>query len=1050
MIINADNLFLFLDKAPKINVSLSRLGEDRLWVNPAYDLNSTMIGYLNGVRKPPEVIELYPYDIFVASPRDPLGRMILGRAILGGTLPICNITKVDYRDVVDTAEVTEDEAHLIYQVGGVGEILDLTLEAKEILELLRLDLDMAQLQESLVLYKTMLRSEFEMVDSGEEPMPADAGADVMEPERPTQAEQFDTSKRASVSVTGVESNTHSILKNYLGQDNQTVREKVPNLVGDSGVAKSELVKSMAKKMGYRFIDFRAQFLIKVDLEGFKSFVRDKDGELVSRSAPHSKIISATDEYIEASEQKLKEIQEYLELDTVEVDGKSHTISKEEKEALLEIVEKLKEESKPAVIFFDEIYRASIHVAQALTSILNSKKFLEYNIRRSKVVAASNVPLAYPDQMEGFYESGDVVDKAYLDRFTKIQVTPLEMAETWWAWMKNEDEGNFHEAVIKYVDGNLERSFDLSEVSAAIAGAGEGAAKTTSFPNFRTWEFISSYLIKVEAGDAPYNPGTIISLLGNKNAEPFMKYLEANFESLTQAEPEFVNMNEFDKGIDAALSSKTPLMMLGASSIGKTVKLTEWAEKHNYYLQVVNLAQKDRADIMGLPAKKGLFSDISAKLPVESPARHILEDMSGLRAPVEISDYVPDLTLKKSIERSKIQPVIIYFTEFNRATPEVRSAIFEAISSNRFGSVTWDPVNVQIVCDGNIGEDYQVGDIDPAFVARFSLVRKDSLDPEDIPSVLQYMRDKEWDPTVIKYFESRSAESLIEILNRTEDISEANGTTNLRSFSELSNALVDAKSKVFVGKNVHDVPSEFVRGNIVVKGSEDLNARLDSLMRFLSSDWAGFSEEISFNIDDRQMNGLQAQEEFAATVESIRTMTDITTANEHLRNLSEIVTALITQSQAEIMQKRSRFVRSFLGTSGPADDFADYYDQVAGRDVIKYHDIGNKGDALRWTDLNIPPGSSPDDWIKDVRPAIEKFSDTFDSKNIEARREIFEAFFSTSPGVEARERLLKVLTTNAELQKALISISSNDFEDDSAFMGRIFGVRLRESGRKAYE
>ena len=135
----------------------------------------------------------------------------------------------------------------------------------------------------------------------------------------------------------------------------------------------------------------------------------------------------------------------------------------------------------------------------------------------------------------------------------------------------------------------------------------------------------------------------------------------------------------------------PLMLLGQHGIGKTAILEGWASANNLEVIFVIASQYGEGDFIGLPKKS------------------------------EDGDYITFLKpefFKKAIDK----PCLLFFDELDRATIEVRQAIFQMASSRKLGNEKFHQ-NTMIVSaiNGNLSDDYQTNPLDLAEASRWDIV-----------------------------------------------------------------------------------------------------------------------------------------------------------------------------------------------------------------------------------------------------------------------------------------------------------------------------------------
>lgn len=388
----------------------------------------------------------------------------------------------------------------------------------------------------------------------------------------------------------------SVLTNYLVRDTRS--EKIPLLLGGTGVAKSALVKEVAARQGFRVVDVRAAFLDRVDFNGLaQRVISDSQAGEFTYDAYMAQMMECTDEFLDMAAKVAEEFR--VEIDRLSsqayrddqlklIQGMraalqpgdsvaARAVAEAERE--LDLLDKDRlptlrkkraaylELAKPAVLFFDEITRGAPSVLNALIK-MNEQRFFTYSMRRSKVLAATNFPIAVnerepldpPDEWVEMFATTEVESQAFLDRFIPIPVAPKDVMPRWKRWasgLKTEtaiDAGgrpqydelgfakrgqayrangdpatNIHPLVLSYLEAHPDEVYDVEPITQeyhrleATDAEPKIAGYTTAFPNYRTWELLSNYLYQQEhkffadlSGD-PNAPDFVVS--GNDpNAE----------------------------------------------------------------------------------------------------------------------------------------------------------------------------------------------------------------------------------------------------------------------------------------------------------------------------------------------------------------------------------------------------------------------------------------------------------------------------------------------------------------------------------------------------
>ena len=148
----------------------------------------------------------------------------------------------------------------------------------------------------------------------------------------------------------------------------------------------------------------------------------------------------------------------------------------------------------------------------------------------------------------------------------------------------------------------------------------------------------------------------------------------------------LNKAKLENGLKTA-----PLMLLGQHGIGKTAILETWASKNDLEVVFVIASQFGEGDFIGLPKKSENGNYIT---------------------------FIKPEFFKKAIDK----PCLLFFDELDRATIEVRQAIFQMASSRKLGNEKFHK-NTMIVSaiNGNLSEDYQTNPLDLAEASRWDIV-----------------------------------------------------------------------------------------------------------------------------------------------------------------------------------------------------------------------------------------------------------------------------------------------------------------------------------------
>ena len=120
--------------------------------------------------------------------------------------------------------------------------------------------------------------------------------------------------------------------------------------------------------------------------------------------------------------------------------------------------------------------------------------------------------------------------------------------------------------------------------------------------FRAWTMISNYLRNQENKPATNDDGKFLfdrnlieGLIGKTQGIDFINYLTSNYN---WAQLELgADQDEFDYLLESSLENNLPFNVIGASGIGKTARVMNYARDRNYAVELIPLSTKTRNDIM---------------------------------------------------------------------------------------------------------------------------------------------------------------------------------------------------------------------------------------------------------------------------------------------------------------------------------------------------------------------------------------------------------------------------------------------------------------------
>lgn len=755
------------------------------------------------------------------------------------------------------------------------------------------------------------------------------------------------------------------LEAYL--QSSSVTEKTPILLGLTAVAKSSTIKMLCDRNGYRLVDLRTAFMSRLDFEGLTEKIQVGD-DVFSYNGPQSNLVECTDAFImfcRAAVVKIQERIDTLQTEFEQIQGVDAAAAKVLADKIVEItgvLEKYKEKSKPVCLFFDEITRADASVRNALMKIVNEKKFLTYDMKMAKIVAATNYPVNLPINMQEVYHAALTSDVAFNDRFAPYRVTPESIYDSWIDWARGKPPtkpGAVHTEVVDYIDARTVEgvgpAYDYNDVIQKYDQTmDEDDLSTTPFPNYRTWEMVSGYLKRAEA-EKTINPDVITGLIGVRIGTDFCQHLEQNGWTVDTPAPE----QKLDRFVNDCIDGNVPTMLIGPSSIGKTTRLKEKARRMGIgdeEIIEINLALQDRVDVMGPPVKVPIVQHIGGHV-------FTMNDTGGVTSPVdqelaeELASLIPDFGLpeKVTIKAPKLdvasrfqnamdagKPIILFFDEMNRVNNEaIMSAVFEAISDYRIFGIDFSHYkdNVTVVAACNMGlttEDAK--SLDPAFAARFSMIRKMAYEQSDVDGMIKFMKERDYDPSIIGWIEAMAPDEALAMIQSVEERTLDVATGSMRSISDLNRQLKEKALVPFMYGSMlfadnlaqqyyMDVASNPQTSSQLADPTGTLKKLADSVNNKIDN-WAAINTQYGANLGSEVVQVPELISDFKALYYEVFKNPQLSSIEreDHAMSLKALMTALFSV-EFEVSKARTTAIDPLIGQY--AEQFLSYYNAVSG-------------------------------------------------------------------------------------------------------------------------
>jgi len=786
-------------------------------------------------------------------------------------------------------------------------------------------------------------------------------------------------------------------------------ERVILLVGPTAVAKSAIVKAKAKEPrpplapnGFRVIDFRCAFVERIDIEGMKGITVDPEtGKMLSYSALMDKMLTATDDYQLYASQKYEYLVKYLQ---------DHPdLAIKDKQAIESLRDKFYEEMKPVILFFDEINRAPASVLNAFTMILNQKRYNNRSMKNARLIAAANDPIGLDEKYRQAYLVETFEDPATLDRFEPLVVRPQDIFKRWVDFITQD---GWHPSIIEFIGDDPSKAYSMKIMQESVPDNNPDNIGLTSFPNYRTWEFVNKHITAVEnsaknkQGRKDYFSEKQIYKFIGKNAvsSAFISYLELKWPYITSnkrpssKKHKLYNEDQMREGIASSISSGTPYLMIAPSSFGKTTRVKEvtrdmgWGEPF-----IVNLAQLDRTDVLGAVTTVKLHSTISKQFEMQlgsgsALAKEILSNISDfgdIPLPDEITTMAPSAEFQQRLNGLKRgEKLVVLFDEINRAESATMSAVFEAISDHRLFGVDFRDRkdDVVVIAAANYGPYYQgAGDFDPAFAARFAVDYIKEMSTKDVDLIIKYMKDNNYSKVITDYLESKNKRELVDLFMRVEERSMTSAAPSLRAFSDLDKMIKQVDDLKLTGAVIPDTESQ----KFIQPLPNSQTALVDTLLELLGQppkvpgkipdNWAGFSTSSSVDWLGTRMTTREFIDELRGVIDQIRSKSFSPDQFRATLQALNVAMRQIAGINADVYTARENELRSIIGDEVFA--FQEFYNSRMGFDSLELKDVVNAQMATKWVKRREAEITVPDQLVNQLISDIKSLSLIHKSQDI---------------------------------------------------------------------
>lgn len=886
-----------------------------------------------------------------------------------------------------------------------------------------------------------------------------------------------------------------LVTNYL--TSRAGSSRVPVLIGNTAVTKSALVKDVVKKLGLRLVDFRCAFLDKMDIEGFRDRTKDPEtGDILSTTAPPEKLLECTDEYINYARKTSEELRRKI----------PGIQDEQEREATQRVLDRLEYQGRAPVLFFDEVTRATKAVQNAFVQILNQKSYRGMTFDIARIIAATNLPVDMDTKdldFQNAYLTTAIRDAGIVERYEPVVVRPEDVMPSWFEFI--ETKGDFDSTVVRFLNKNKRYAYFMQHVKNTVLASklpgrpspveknplveDESDVGVIPFPNFRTWEFVSTHMKAVKDGKTPLNPKLVEGFLGkNEVSQAFLEAAKQDVPSELQKPP---GDDDLSESVESALRSSVPIMLLGMTSIGKTSRVNKIAEGIGARVVTINLAQMDRVDVQGAPAKLSVsetFSNVAGgTLPPDVEAILNKNVSEVLPFTPSMTRMLPDFYIQESIKaaQSVNQRVVLFFDEVNRADKNTLSAVLEAVSDHKFGGVEfpwictepgheWSGVRdklvkgkcplghkveaqVIVVAAANYGDKYKgAGKMDPAIAGRFSVITKLQFDDGDKKMILDFMRastNPKYPPLLISFIESKPLDDLKTMLSSVETRRIDEAAPSLRAWSDLAKAMNQIEDPALRG----DLPDEEWEKNLQL-GHSSLD-EIEKLVWSIPDNWAGLQSDQTMTIESETFTIPEFVEEIKEAVNNLKQggQGDSWFGGPHL-SPAQLAKAMkdmngylfeLAKINAETRKYREREFTSKFGRRYTLE-FLPYYNQNIGKSFFGIRDVVSKQMVWKYGEQLLSSTESPNEKRDALLSFMEDFFSTFkDGAPVEMYSDILDFISEKVPALDMLLDMLLLYTVDGfSLVRGFLNKALNT-ENTMRLANKLYLTSLKETEVRAY-
>lgn len=534
---------------------------------------------------------------------------------------------------------------------------------------------------------------------------------------------------------------------------------------------------------------------------------------------------------------------------------------------------------------------------------------------------------------------------FADRFEAIPIRPKDVLDNWIAWANSQDDeglSSIHKLILEFLEKHPDLYYNYSYVEQAYLDSfDENVISTKPYPNYRSWDLLSGYMYECDKLKREYMTLTILGFIGKEAGEPFIDFLQSKGVVVRVSEPE----DELDNVVEDAIMSGAPTLLVTSSGCGKSWRVNNVAKKLGAIVLEVNLSTMDRTDVMGMPCKVETKTYIGGQIGDEDLSNQMKDLSNKFKLPSKMTVKAPKSSIVKTFKEAIAsgRRVVLLFEEVTRVTnPATMSAVFEAVSDNRIFGVDFDPKQVSILCNANVGEDYEdCQSLDPAYVARFNVYHKVGYTLDDAKSARKFFNEN-YSAHMNSYFDTKTDGEILQMIKAVEQRAIDESVPSTRAWYDLNLFLNDTNTSSTVKGTILFADKKSQRsiqrvGQASSVQDTSMTKAVDAIDAKIIN-WSGIGASMSIQVNGETYTGDDLVDLFNTCKDFIRKGDE-----SYLEPMKNIIQMLVYLDN-KIVQNRQEAISYIIGESA-SQDFCSFYNTVSGTDQARIEIPDLKDKAL---------------------------------------------------------------------------------------------------------